>query len=455
MLPGIAGIMAGLGGAAGPGGLSAFIAVAGQSNARSYDTTGSDVPVALQGAMTGVNIWRPSAGAFETYEAGVNSDIWTSGAGTPQKWGPEAAFALAFRTAFPTTTLYMVKIAVDSSALAAGVGDDWSPTSSGELYDDMEAELTAAKAVLSGLGHSTDLDAVLWMQGEADALTSTPAINYGVNLTAFVAALRADWGVAGTKLIVGRITPSAEWPSGSPVRAWQARVGADESDVPVVDTDSYTLAADDKHYVAASVQTLGEDMYDAFAGTYPPIPVRYGYAPDDKSADVTLSNGDLTAAGTGVNSSALQTVRCDHFSAGKVYLEFLIDARAANLSCGMGKGVATGQFWGQLNDSIGYVSATGAVFKNNVQILTYATYTAGDRVMIAFDGATGEVWFGKNGTWNGDPAAGTGEAATLSTDTTTSRHRYGNTLRRSGDQVTLKLAAADFAYTPPTGFDPV
>jgi hypothetical protein len=33
--------------------------------------------------------------------------------------------------------------------------------------------------------------------------------------------------------------------------------------------------------------------------------------------------------------------------------------------------------------------------------------------MVAFDADTGKVWFGVNGTWSGDPAAGTGEAAIL------------------------------------------
>jgi hypothetical protein len=145
-------------------------------------------------------------------------------------------------------------------------------------------------------------------------------------------------------------------------------------------------------------------------------------------------------------------VRTDVVPSGKVYWEMLVDAQTANLNVGIGKGVSTAGFWGEAVDSIGY-AATGAVFKNSVQILTYASYTAGDRIMVAFDSATGEVWFGKNGTWNGDPAAGTGEATTLSATAADSYHRLGATLRRSGDKVTGVFSS--FTYPPPTGFSAI
>lgn len=227
------------------------------------------------------------------------------------------------------------------------------------------------------------------------------------------------------------------------------------SNVVTIDTDSYTLAADNKHYVAASVQTMGEDMFDAYAGTYPLIPVRFGIMAADKSASITLSNGNLTAAGTGTNSSALQVVRCDQvLGPGKSYWEVLVDAQTATINIGLGKSVPLNQYWGQVNDSVGY-NANGEVRKNALVLTTYATYTAGDRIMIAHDGTTGETWFGKNGSWNGNPAAGTGEVTTLSAASSTSYHRFGVTCRRSGDQMTLKCAAADFAYTPPSGFSAI
>jgi hypothetical protein len=441
----------GAGGGGGPATDWLLLMVAGQSNARSYDTTGSDVPVPLQASDPDILIWNTQTNALEEYEAGTNSDAWNSGASTPQKWGPEAAFAHAFRAANPTVGVVIVKVAVDSTTLAVDAADDWSPSNTGELFDDMTAEIAAA---LSALGDTPVDNVLLWMQGEHDALNGTHAGNYGVNLDDFIDNVRIDWAAAAT-VILGRISPSADWATGgSSVRAFQARIARDMSDVQAIDTDSYTRAADDAHYVAASVQTMGEDMFDAYDGTYPLLPVKFGTMAADKYSGVTLSNGNLTAAGTGVTSSNLMPVRCDQVLSGKCYWEVLIDAQIASLNVGAGKfsvAIDLGEYWGKHADSIGYNTA-GAVFKNASQIQTYSAYTAGDRVQVAFDTATGKIWFGKNGTFNGSPAAGTGQASTMSATTTTSLHRIGATLRRSGDQVTLKVAAADFAYTPPSGF---
>lgn len=428
-----------------------IIVVAGQSNARAFATTGSDVPVELQASDSGIQIWNSDLGQFEEYEAGANSDTWNADTAA-EKWGPEAAFAHAFRDETGASDIYIVKIAVDSTTLASDAGgDDWDPDNSGELYDDMVGELNSAKAELTGSGKTPVVAAVLWMQGEHDALDSTDASNYGVNLDAFIDAVRSDWGDSNTKFILGRISASEEWTFGSAVRAFQARIARDKTDVQAIDTDSYTLDTDDRHYVAASVQTMGEDMYDAYAGDYTLLPVRFGTHSTDKSASVTLSNGNLTAAGSGANSSAFQPVRCDQVLNGLIYVEFLIDQQTANLNVGMGKGLNLASFWGNGADNIGY-AASGAVFKNNTQVQTYTSYTTGDRVMMAFNSSSQKVWFGKNGSWNGDPAAGTGEATALTATTGTSYHRFGVTLRRSGDQVTLKATAAEFSHTPPTGF---
>lgn len=245
--------------------INVLLIVAGQSNARSFDTTGSDVPGDLQFTDADIQIWNTQTNTLQTYEAGTNSDTWNSGATTPQKWGPEAGFANEFRSAHPTSKLYIVKVAVDSTHLAAGAGDDWSPSSSSELFDDMTAEITAT---LSAMGIAPDEIVLLWMQGEHDALDGTEAAAYETNLTDFITAVRTDWGDTSTKVIIGRISDSSEWTFGDDVREGQVAVALADALTEIVDTDGYTLAADDKHYVAASVQTLGEDMFAAYEGTY-------------------------------------------------------------------------------------------------------------------------------------------------------------------------------------------
>lgn len=430
------------------GGSPVLVLVAGASNIRSSETTGSDVPVDLQNADTAVRIWNTTTQAFETYNPGTNSDDWTSGATTPQKWGPEAAFVHDFRAANPSTPIDIVKIAVDGSISANAVGDSWHPDVVGDLYDSMTTAVTAAKAALTGEGKTPNVAALLWMNGLSDAETT----GYAANFNAMITAMRSEWGAASTKVIVGRVAAPSTKTLASSVRAAQVLVADEVADVQAIDGDAYTYAADGYHLAVAGVRDLGEDMYLAYAGTYPDIPVRFGIHTSDKDALVTLSNGNLTVAGSGTDTTDYQSARCDHvLGTGKYYMEFLIDQKTANLAIGMGNGMTMSTFWGFPSDAVCYF-APGGIWKNNANIATYAAYTTGDIVMMAFDGPTGKVWFGKNGTWNGDPAAGTGQATTLTAGSLTTSPRFGATLRRSGDQVTLKLAAADFTYTPPSGF---
>ena len=86
-------------------------------------------------------------------------------------------------------------------------------------------------------------------------------------------------------------------------------------------------------------------------------------------------------------------------------------------------------------------------------LATYATWDFGRRLNIAIDCATGKVWFGKNGTFNGSPLAGTGQAYTLTNNgnlafmvanhATTSSYNISGTLN-SGQQPSVS--------TPPSGF---
>lgn len=94
-----------------------------------------------------------------------------------------------------------------------------------------------------------------------------------------------------------------------------------------------------------------------------------------------------------------------------------------------------------------------------------SSYTSGDIIGVAFDADSGKLFFSKNGTFqnSGDPAGGTGQAATLSaaswfpyigdgssTNTVAVTANFGQ-----GGQAGLShysSAAGWFAYAPPTGF---
>jgi hypothetical protein len=79
--------------------------------------------------------------------------------------------------------------------------------------------------------------------------------------------------------------------------------------------------------------------------------------------------------------------------------------------------------------------------------------------MIAYDGTSGKVWFGKNGTWinGGDPAAGTN--ATYDGTSTMAADDFIVGISSIGSSASLTLEATllsygtEVTYTPPTGFD--
>ena len=90
---------------------------------------------------------------------------------------------------------------------------------------------------------------------------------------------------------------------------------------------------------------------------------------------------------------------------------------------------------------------TGAIYNNASASAFGTTFTHGDKLMMAYDSDTHKLWFGKNGTWSGNPSAGTGQARTL-----TAGYDYYVSIRPSNVVGTVIFNENDFNYTPPTGF---
>ena len=76
------------------------------------------------------------------------------------------------------------------------------------------------------------------------------------------------------------------------------------------------------------------------------------------------------------------------------------------------------------------------------------TVSNGDIFMMAFDPETYQLWFGVNGTWVGDPSAGTG--ATYTVDASNSYVAAISAL--DGGSVTTRFDPELWSYTAPTGF---
>lgn len=172
--------------------------------------------------------------------------------------------------------------------------------------------------------------------------------------------------------------------------------------------------------------------------------------PDDKHANITLSNGNLTATAT---NTALKSVRAGHGkSSGKWYWEVKIDvAASAGHLVGAGTSSATlDSYVG--NDVYGYsyYGLDGDKRHNSDTEAYGSTYGLNNVIGVALDLDNGKIWFSKNGVWqaSGDPAAGTNEAYSGLSGTFYPMYTpYQNT-----DAATAKFDSSDLTYSAPSGF---
>jgi len=108
---------------------------------------------------------------------------------------------------------------------------------------------------------------------------------------------------------------------------------------------------------------------------------------------------------------------------------------------------------GVRGQGIGYWN-DGRVVIGGVIVQNYAPYTAGDVVMIAYDHDTRRIWFGKNGSWNGNPAAGTGWAHQLPVNTVlvSANHWMPADSVFGGHSNQARFQAGSQLHSPPSGF---
>ncbi|MBA7630057.1 hypothetical protein ES703_37565 [subsurface metagenome] len=178
----------------------------------------------------------------------------------------------------------------------------------------------------------------------------------------------------------------------------------------------------------------------------------YGtWNPDDKSANITLSNGNLTAQAIAVGWKSVRSTLGK--SSGKWYWEVTIDVLiTANMV-----GIMTAD--GNLNSYAGsdaygysYSGQGGWKWHNGVNTAYGDSYAATDVISVALDLDNGKIWWAKNGTWQagGDPGAGTGEAYSGLSGT----FHAGCSPYTNGNKMTANFGASAFSYSVPSGFNP-
>lgn len=175
--------------------------------------------------------------------------------------------------------------------------------------------------------------------------------------------------------------------------------------------------------------------------------------PSDKSVNVNLSNGNLTAGTSTASESAVRATASK--SSGKWYFEVSITSAAI---AGNGPSIGVANSSAALNNVIGidvhgwsickphFTAHTGATIESHV------TLAAGQVVGVAMDLTAGKLWFAVNNTWinSGDPAAGTNQAySSVSGTLFPAVSVYSGS---PGSVLVGNFTAASQTYTTPSGF---
>ncbi len=133
-------------------GVKIFI-VAGQSNALGVAPSGG-LPASLQ-SQPDVRYWYDYRAGQATSENAFETLRPLSG-----NFGPELSLGRTLADALPED-IVIVKVANSGKQLSQSSGEDWSPSSTGEAYDDLIANVLAAQANLNAAGNSSHRRSVL------------------------------------------------------------------------------------------------------------------------------------------------------------------------------------------------------------------------------------------------------------------------------------------------------
>ena len=172
------------------------------------------------------------------------------------------------------------------------------------------------------------------------------------------------------------------------------------------------------------------------------VPVAYAtWNASDKSANCTLSGGNLTAAVTTPNLGGARATIGK--SSGKWYWEVQVGLSPVSSSYyALGLTASGGFNPGQAAGSVGYQSSGGMLQGGSV-VATGATYAAGDVIGFAFDATAGTLQVFKN---NASQYTFTGITGTQIP--TAFMDATDNSLN-----LTARFGATAFTYSPPSGFN--
>ena len=200
--------------------------------------------------------------------------------------------------------------------------------------------------------------------------------------------------------------------------------------------------------------------------SYARVLVPTTFNPSDKSSNVALSGGNLTAHNDGSLGSADSGVRSIlNQKSGKYYMEMTVTALGTGADTGFGVTISSAPLntVGNTvaNAAIWYPS--GSLWINSINTGSIGTYTLNDLLALALDLDNEKVWFRKGaaGNWNNsgtdNPATNTGGKLITSFATTNVTAIYslfvtGGVGASGADTFVANYGASAFTGTPPAGF---
>ncbi len=174
----------------------------------------------------------------------------------------------------------------------------------------------------------------------------------------------------------------------------------------------------------------------------------------------TFSSGNFTFSNSNKTIERVGTGWCqailDRIPTGKIYVEFLWQKRVIVGSEGLiligiisSSAASATQYPGQLATGYGYFDF-GPKYNNGASYTFGSSYAENAIISIAYDSATGKIWWAKNGIWqaSGNPAVGGNPAfANISGEKYISVGVY-----RAGNILTVNYSSR---YPVPAGFSPL
>ena len=180
----------------------------------------------------------------------------------------------------------------------------------------------------------------------------------------------------------------------------------------------------------------------------------------NKSSNATLYNGNLRITQSAAQGTTFSTIAP---KSGKWYWE-LTQTNASDATNGIAPvdQLPTLYYPGHTDGGYGWWGGGGRYYEDGTYTSGHTSTSNSDTWQFAYDVDTGQLWYGKNGTWNdGDPALGTGQSEIASGD-----RWYVPAVSPYGGDITLNFGAnalasltdytstagGYFKYEPPSGY---